>query len=123
MSEDRCERGDEGLAGGWVAVRRLESALVNVGIPACEMIGARPTRRMNRRKSVPRLAGERRVEFHAPAVKDDRQKAMHVCEADVGNNSGNFTSVELARVGPIKPIYAMDDSGVGLGETVYEGLG
>jgi hypothetical protein len=123
MPEDRRERGDEGLADSRVAVRHLKSQLVDVRVFASEIIRARTTGRRERRASVPQFSGERRVEVYALILEDDRQKAMHICEAGVGHSIGNLVSVELARVGAIESIYAVDDPGIGLRETVYEGLG
>ena len=123
MSEDRRERGDKGLADRWVAVRRLESPLIGVGVFARDIVAARSAQRRKRRASVSRFAGERRVEVYTLAPEDNGQKAMHICEADVGHSIGNLVSVEIARVGAIESIYAVDDLGIGLGETVYERLG
>lgn len=48
---------------------------------------------------------------------------MNVREAGTRNSIGDVASVELARADAIKPIYAMDDTRVGLGEAVEEGVG
>jgi hypothetical protein len=122
-SEHHCERGDEGLTDRWVAVRGLKCALVAIRVLARDMICARPTRRRKCRASVPRLARERRVQFNVPAPEDDRQKAVNVCEAGIGNSIGNLSSVEFVRAVAIELIDAMDDSWVGLGEAVDEDLG
>jgi hypothetical protein len=73
------------------------------------MVGARTTRRRQRRTAIPRFPSKRGVEFNPMAEQHHCQEAMHIGEPGVGNNVGDVYAKELAGSGAIETIDAVDD--------------
>src|ERR1022692_781200 len=101
----------------------LKRPLLRVRVIASLIVHPRATRERQRRETIPCWARERRVDLYPLPSKSDRQVSVNVYKPVVGNGRRDAGAEQLARATPIQGVDAVDDHGLGIGETLGEDAG